>query len=405
MENSCLRTILHLDMNSYFATCEQQANPYLRDKPVGIIKGLGRGCVIAASIEAKKFGVKTGVTVWEAKKLCPQIVLVPSDMDKYFSLTKRLMAIMQTYSPTVEIFSIDELFMDITDVQNLYAGGAWELALQLKKEVHDNLGEWMRASVGISFSKILAKLASEMHKPNGLTFLTPENYLLATENLPVEEVCGIGYGRTRQLHDLGIYTLGQARQKELPKVLADLVWLRIDEALSTIEDLEPAKSVSRTFTTFKSANSSFEILKLTRNLIEEATAKLRDMNMVGRTFCLSLDSFWTRKTINSPTDDPLIIYNLLAREYEKNPITGIRKAGVWISNLMTNYQLSMISNRDNLLHATDAVNEKFGLFTVYPASLMGNVLIRPEVTGYLGDKWYHFATGNEILRSKLGGVN
>src|SRR3989338_6239123 len=114
-----IKTILHLDMNSYFATAEQQANLYLRGKPVGIIKAEGRGCVIAASVEAKKFGVKTGSTVWEAKGLCPQIVLVPSDMDKYFALTSRMIKILADYSPTLEIFSIDEAFIDLTQTQNL----------------------------------------------------------------------------------------------------------------------------------------------------------------------------------------------------------------------------------------------------------------------------------------------
>jgi len=393
------KTILHLDMNSYFATCEQQANPYLRGKSVGIVKAKGRGAIIAASVEAKKFGVKTGCTVWEAKALCPQIILVPSDMDKYFSLTKKLMTLVQKYSPTIEIFSIDELFMDITDVQSLYAGGALEIALRLKQDVHIELGEWMRASIGISFTKLLAKLASEMQKPNGLTFLTPEDYLQRTEYLAVEEVCGIGFARTRDLHSRGAFTLGQARLLELPTEIADLVWLRINESLKTIAELDPAKSVSRTYTTFKVLSAKDEVLSLVRNLIEEATAKLREMNMVGRTFCLSLDNFWARKTINSPTDDPLIIYDLLVKEYEKNPVIRIRKAGIWITNLMLSNQCTVFNRREDLLKATDRVNQKFGLFTVYPASLLGNVLIRPEVTGFLGDKWYHFSSGKNILRS------
>src|SRR3989339_1041172 len=113
MEDRTLRSILHLDMNSYFATVEQQANPYLRGRPVGIIKAEGRGCVIAASVEAKKFGVGTGSTVWEAKKKCPGIVFVPSDMEKYFSQTEKMIKIVTAFSPIVEVFSIDEVFLDV----------------------------------------------------------------------------------------------------------------------------------------------------------------------------------------------------------------------------------------------------------------------------------------------------
>ena len=250
-----MRTILHVDMNSYFATVEQQANPYLRGRPVGIIKAEGRGCIIAASVEAKKFGVKTGCTVWEAKKLCPQIILVASDMDKYFSLTQRLVKIISDYSPIVEVFSIDEAFVDVTDTQSLFGGGAWEIAIEMKARIKQNLGEWMRASVGVSFSKLLAKLASEMHKPDGLTFLTQENYLLETGKIPVEEVCGIGFSRTKYLHERGAYTLAQARRLDLPDEIAELVWLRVEEAMVRPEDLAPAKSVSRTYTTFAMLNA------------------------------------------------------------------------------------------------------------------------------------------------------
>lgn len=380
-------------MNSYFATAEQQANPYLRGKPVGIIKAEGRGCVIAASIEAKKFGVKTGVTVWDAKRLCPQIVLVPSDMDKYFALTQRMIRLLADYSPTLEIFSIDECFVDVTETQKLWAGGVWQMALEIKQRVRDELGEWMKCSIGISFTKLLAKLASEMKKPDGLTFLTEQNYLEATENVAVSEVCGIGRARTTMLWGMGVVTLGEARKlPNLPKEIEDLVRLRVNDELTTMNDLNPAKSVFRTFTTFASLNSQASILKLVRNLTEEAGAKLREMGMAGRTFCLSLDGFWARVTVKIPSDDPLIIYDLLNREYEKRPVVSIRRAGVWITNLMSNVQCSMFNKRPNLLRAIDTINEKWGLFTLYPGVLLGSELVRPEVTGYLGDKYYRLLT-------------
>ncbi len=394
-----MRTILHVDMNSYFATAEQQANPFLRGKPIGVIKALNRGCIIAASVEAKKFGVKTGMNVWDAKKKCPHIILVPSDMDKYFSITCGMVEILKSYSPVLEIFSIDECFLDVTQTKGLYCGGAWEMALEIKKRIREELGEWMKCSVGIGFSKIVAKLASEMHKPDGLTWLTVDNYLEKTESVEVSEVCGIGFSRTAYLRTRGAFTLGQARRLELPEEIKDLVFLRNDDDLVTVSELEAAKSVSRTYTTYKTLNSKFEILKLVRNLVEEVCAKLREMEMVGRTFILSLSGnscqsclpagrFSVRKTINTPTDDPLLIYDLFVREYERNTVTEVRQAGVWVTNLMDNGQLTIDRSRTSLLGSVDKVNQKFGLFTLYPASLLGNVLIRPEVTGFLGDKWY-----------------
>ena len=393
-----MKTILHLDMNSYFATVEQQTRPELRGKPVGVIKALGRGCIIAASVEAKKYGVKTGTTVWEAKKLCPHIVLVPSDMNKYFAMTKKLIRMADDYSPAVEVFSIDEFFLDITDTQTLYAGGALEMALVLKKRVKENLGEWMKCSIGISFNKVLAKLASEMHKPNGLTWLTMDNYLPETENVEVGEVCGIGRSRTNYLHGRGAFTLGQARKlTDLPKETYDLVWLKdTDNKLTTSDDLQQAKSVSRTYTTFKTLSTKHEILNLIRNLVEEAAEKLREMGMSGRTFSLyltpnpspNLGEGHYRMTIKMPTDDPKIIYDLLARTYKQNPVVGIRQAGVWITNLIFNFQFPIFKQRQKLLNSVDKINQKYGGFTIYPAQLLGGELIRPEITGYLGDKYY-----------------
>lgn len=392
-----LKTILHLDMNSYFASVEQQANPYLQGRPVGIVKAEGRGCIIAASIEAKRFGVHTGSTVWEARKLCPAIILVPSDMDKYFSQTEKMIKIVSHYSPTVEVFSIDEVFVDVTQTQNLFGGGVLEMALRIKEDISADLGEWVKCSIGVSFNKIAAKLGSEMNKPDGLTFLTPENYLTETERMDVKEVCGIGYARTKLLYGQGIFNLGQARKVDLPKEISDLVWLRGSDKLITNGEIPRAKSVSRTYTTFANLETEERVEKLIRNLVEEAVEKLRQMGMSGRTMCLFLRSdagnFWARKTLNCPVNDGYLIFRILWREYERNPLLPVRFAGVSVGNLSLDIQLPVITEiqrRDKALKSIDTINARWGEFTIYPAILLGGELIRPEVTGFLGDKWYRF---------------
>ncbi len=389
------KTILHLDMNSYFATVEQQANPYLRGKPVGIIKAEGRGCIIAASMEAKKFGVGTGSNVWEARRLCPQIILVPADMDKYFGQTKKLISIAKHFSPDVEVFSIDEVFLDVTESQKCFAGGVLEVAYTMKQKIYEDVGEWVRCSIGVSFNRLAAKLASEMEKPNGLVFLTRDNYLKQTEGLGVDKVCGIGRSRTRFLLDRGLDTLGKARSVDLPAEIGRLVWLKDDSKLTTDSDLSPAKSVSRTFTTFANILHEAEIERLVRNLVEEATSKLREMNMVGRTICLFLrggeENFWLRQTLRMATADPQIVFGTVWKKYKESPLSVVRFAGLAISNLSWNFQLSIIpqlQRRSFFLKAADQINSRFGLFTVYSARLLGGELIRPEVTGFLGDKWY-----------------
>lgn len=404
------KTILHLDMNSYFASVEQQLNPSLRGKSVGVIKAPGRTCVIAASIEAKKYGVKTGTTTYDARRLCPQIVFVPSQMNHYLEITKKIIGVAEGYSPIVDVFSIDEMFLDITDTQSLWPGGSLQIALEIKQKIRTDVGDWLKCSIGVGWSKLSAKTASEMHKPNGLTFLTPINYLLLTNNLPVSEVCGIGYSRAKYLQSRGAFTLGQARAlPDLPTEISDLIFLRNDDSLTPSSELLAPKSVSRTYTTYQTTSHKSQVTSLVRNLIEEACGKLREMGMGGRTFGLVLKSpipkyltptpspnlgegqysYKFRKTLANPTDDPEIIFQMLTKEELPD---AVRFAGIWISNLVFSIQYSVFGKRENLLKSVDKINGKFGLFTVYPARLLGSELIRPEVTGFLGDKYYQLQT-------------
>ena len=144
------RIIIHVDMNSYFATVEQQANPFLRGKPIAVTGSpYTRTVVGASSIEAKKFGVKTGMSFPEAIKLCPQIIRVVADPDKYSETTKRFIHILERYTPMVEVFSIDEAFLDLTDTAERF-GGPVEVAKKLKADIRRECGEWVSCSVGIS---------------------------------------------------------------------------------------------------------------------------------------------------------------------------------------------------------------------------------------------------------------
>src|SRR3989344_2705207 len=153
MSNATNRTILHVDLNSFFATAEQQANPALRAKPIGIIKAEGRTCVIAASVEAKKYGVKTGISIFEARKLCSQIILVPADFAKYADITYRFINICSTYSPLCEVFSLDECFIDVTETEKFWLGTI-NIALEIKKRLRLEVGDWMTCSIGISHNRL-----------------------------------------------------------------------------------------------------------------------------------------------------------------------------------------------------------------------------------------------------------
>ncbi len=206
------RIVLHIDMNSYFASVEQQANPFLRGKPIGITgKSQERSIVATASIEAKRLGVKTAMSTWEAKKVCPSIILWPGDPEKYSDIMHRFNAIYESFTPNVEPFSVDESFLDITEEAEDYLGAIC-MAQMIRSRLRDELGECITASIGIAPNKLMAKLASGHKKPNGLTVARPQDVLSLLDECDLEDLCGIGPRIHERLRALGVEMFQQLRE-------------------------------------------------------------------------------------------------------------------------------------------------------------------------------------------------
>ncbi|MDP2632630.1 MAG: DNA polymerase IV, partial [Candidatus Curtissbacteria bacterium] len=253
------RVILHVDLNSFFATSEQQANPYLRGKPVGIIKANGRTCVIAASVQAKKYGVKTGSTTYEAKKLCPQIIFQEADFDKYADITYRFIKICKMYSLVCEVFSLDECFLDVTESEKFF-GNVFNIAFEIKDRLRAEIGDYMTCSCGVSHNKLLAKLAGEQIKPDGLFWITEDNAISILDKSELMDVCGLGWGLNSHLKKLGIFDFPKLRSCPISflhkhfgpfwSVHLYNIARGIDNSpVLPFSDLEDAKSVGRTYTT------------------------------------------------------------------------------------------------------------------------------------------------------------
>lgn len=214
-----MRKIIHIDMDAFFASVEQRDNPALRGKPL-IVGGdpNGRGVVSTASYEARQYGIRSAMSCYEAKKRCPHAIFVRPRFDAYRAVSAQVQAIMRTLTPIVEPLSLDEAYLDVTDT-HLYQGSATLMANHLRQAIFDTTG--LTASAGVSYNKMLAKIASDINKPNGITVIVPEYVQALIDSLPIERFHGIGKSSSAKLHDLGIHTGLQLRKTEL-STLVDL---------------------------------------------------------------------------------------------------------------------------------------------------------------------------------------
>jgi len=418
-----MKTILHLDMDSFFASVEQQSNPRLIGKPVGVIKGPGRTCIIAASREAKKLGIKTGTTTYDAKQIYPKIILVPADFDKYFSVTKKFIEICSRYSPDLEVFSIDELFLDITQTSKFFCG-KFAVCRRIKEDIKKEIGEYITCSIGISYNRLLAKLASGINKPNGIFEITPESRDEILFSVKLTDVCGLGSRLEKRLYDMGITNFKSLREVPLecleaslgpfwPKELKRLSYGEDDSLLIRVGD-PPAggskmKSVSRTFTLYENTTDLKMIKATLRNLCEEASWKAREMGMMGREVGMGVRGSnlsnlsglgylgdYRYKTLKYFIDCGGDVFKIVWRLFEETRWEGsVRFLGVWLGMLKPKSELTISlfpeeKRKENLVAAMDSVNNRFGELTLYPAVLLQSGLIRSEVNGFLGDKAFRF---------------
>lgn len=402
--------ILHLDMDSFFASVEQQANPRLVGKPVGIIKGPRRTCIIAASKEAKKLGIKTGTSIFEAKAIYPRIILIPADFDKYFSVTKKFIGICSRYSPELEVFSIDELFLDVTQTKDLF-GGVWEICKKIKQDIKEEIGKHITCSIGISYNRLLAKLASGIKKPDGIFEITPQNRDEVLFSCKLTDVCGLGERLEKRLVNMGITNFKNLRKIPIEYLEASLgpYWSRElkklsygedDSLLTRVGESLKMKSVSRTYTLYEDTTDLRKIRATLRNLCEEVAFKALKMRMKGRVIGLAIRGGgrqdYAHKTLKYFLNDGKEIFQIVWQLFNQMKWLGpVRFLGVWLGDLRPNQELTLNlfpkkQKEEKLNMAVDQINKRFGELTLYPAVMLGSFLIKSEVNGFLGDKGFRF---------------
>jgi DNA polymerase IV len=405
-----MRTILHIDFNSFFATVEQQANPRLRGKPIGVTGGdrMKRTVIGAASIEAKRYGVKTGMPLWEAQKLCRELILVNGDSDKYLETTKRFLNILKDYSPYVEVFSIDECFMELCETRGPASSvSPLIIAKEIKQRIRNEIGEWISCSIGISYNKLMAKLAGSLIKPDGLVVIAnPEEAMKILDKIELDEICGIGRQIKKKLNNAGIFNFATLRKVPLPALLAsyksygqvlyNMARGLDDSPITPFYEKEEVKSVGHRHTIYHDTDNSLEIKQILLKLSELVARRLRAKQLVGKTV-----SFWYRnadfsgegmQTTISYTNDGLEIFQAAWKMFNTLWLQNkIRMVGVSVSNLRPQNPetLSLLpesKRQETIIKALDKVNNKFGEFTLQRGILLDSTNIKRKPNSFLSDR-------------------
>jgi DNA polymerase-4 len=380
------RAIVHVDMDAFYASVEQRDRPELRGRPVIVgADPKGRGVVSAASYEARVFGVRSAMPISRAYRLCPQGVYLPVDMAKYARVSGEIMAILGDFSPLVEPVSVDEAFLDLTGTQTLW-GTPPDAVRRIKARIHEGTG--LTASAGLAANKFVAKVASDLEKPDGLVVVPAGGEAAFLAPLPIERLWGVGKATAKELETLGVATIGQL-QKLSPRVLTsrlgphgpDLLALASGRDDRAVEPFSPPKSMG--------AEETFErdcrdLGRLEETLFGQAERVARELRAEGLAACrVTLKLRWadfqtlTRSHTGDPTQDGLELYRraatLLARERLSQPV---RLIGVSASVFkpQAHGQLPLLDpavvRREHLARAVDRITGRFGRSAILPARLV-----------------------------------
>lgn len=388
MIHSWPRAILHLDADAFFASCEQAIHPELRGRPV--ITGRERGIVSAASYEAKALGIGRGVPLSDVKKICPEAVILPSDYETYSLFSVRMFEILRRFSPDVEEYSIDEAFVDLTGLRRSFHGPYSLIAEKMQAAVEQELG--ITVSIGVSLSKVLAKVGSKHNKPHGLTLIPGREIHRYLHTLPTGKVWGIGPNTAAFLAKFGVFTaldfarkdegfIKQHLSKPYQEIWHELNGRSVYPVTAASKSSYQSISKARTFTP-PSQDETFIFGQLTKNL-EAACIKARRYQLSATRLVVLLRQQDFRDSgielkLSRPTAYPADLFTALHEGFRKLYRVRVpyRQTGIVLAGLVkqesVQYSLfddtTRIEKMENVYRAVDLISEKFGKYTVHHAS-------------------------------------
>ena len=383
------RVILHSDMNNCYASIELLYRPELRGKPVAVggDPEARHGIVLAKDQIAKKAGVKTGMALWQARQVCPNIVFVPPRMDLYLKFSRLAHEIYGEYTDKQEAFGIDESWLDVTESCSI-KGDGMTVANLISSRIKKELG--ITVSIGVSWNKIFAKLGSDYKKPDAITEISRENYKEIVWPLKAEELLYVGRATKRKLNQYGIRTIGElatADRRFLHRTLGKMgVVLSVfangdDQTPVSYEDEHaPIKSIGNSTTTPRDLENETDVSIVVYLLAESVSARLRENHFVGDVIEISvrdneLHSFTRQRKVSMPTNITSEIGSYAMQIFKENYNWNkpIRSIGVRVADLMTDtmpVQLDLFNNQERRERqhkmdiAVDEIRRRFGYYSI-----------------------------------------
>ena len=380
--------ILHSDVNNFFASVECASKPELKDKPVAVAGNPEKrtGIILAKNEVAKKYGIKTGQTIFEAKSLCPELVCLEPHYHTYEKISSRLHKIYLEYTDQVEPLGLDECWLDVSSSSKVLGKTGEEIAFEIKERIKKEFG--ITVSVGVSFSKIFAKLGSDLKKPDAVTVLTRENFKEKTYQLPLNSIVGIGRRLEKKFTSMNVLTIEDFVNLEdsyLQKItnktgveLKHALLGEFDHKIASYYDVEQVKSVGNGTTTVKDITSRKDIEKVVYFLSEKVCHRLIYRSLIAKTVSISvktneLKTFGKSKTIY-PTSSSQIFAKecmILLDSFWKydTPIRAVRVNGSNLESVHSSKQLSLFNDKkEELAKSIAYLTKKYGENAIYVAS-------------------------------------
>ena len=386
-----MRAILHVDMDAFYAAVEQHDRPELLGQPVIVGGSTGRGVVAAASYEARRYGVHSAMPTRSALQRCPAAMVVKPRMARYKEVSAQVFAVFNEFTPLIEGLSLDEAFLDVTDSQTLL-GAPLAMAAEIKRRIRERTG--LTASVGIAHNKLLAKIASELNKPDGLCVITPDDVARILDPLPIRRLAGIGAKTAARLEECGLHTFGQLR------VAAEAVlWplfgrytQRVRERAAGIDERPvladvQEKQISAEETFESDLRRREQMHSELARLADRVGTRLRARQLLAATVSVKIrrrdfTTYMRSRSFGPPTQDTATVLaiarQLLDAWLAEQPRAALRLLGVGVSTLSPAVQLDLFARPESAVPAEraaaaldptlDRIREKFGADAVQRAS-------------------------------------